>query len=395
MISVEEAKKIISQTIPEGPPACIPLQKAVGRVLAKNIVSPMDTPPFTSSAMDGYAIFHNDTPGCLKVVACIAAGDIPKQPLQRGEAVRIMTGAMVPVNATAVVPQEEVTKRGENEIFVSRKTRPGEHIRRQGEEFKKGDVALSKGAPLTPGGIGMIASLGIHEVSVFAPPRISILSTGSELIFDAGEMKPGKIFESNSFSLQAALQDLHIETKRTPPIADTKEALQKSLRTAAKENDFVFISGGVSVGSFDFVKEVLAEMEVETLFWGVAQKPGKPLFFGKKEHQFFFGLPGNPASTLVCYYEYLRPAILKWMGHEKWDPFSERGRLMENFSKKSGRLHFVRAMAQRNEKELSVYPLSGQESHRMSSFAAANCLMIVPKEVESLKSGEEVTIHWI
>ena len=241
----------------------------------------------------------------------------------------------------------------------------------------------------------MIASLGIHEVSVFAPPRIFIFSTGSELVSDAREIKPGKIFESNSFALQAALQDLHIEAKQTPPIVDTKKALRESLRKAEEESDFVFISGGVSVGSFDFVKEVLTEMEVETLFWGIAQKPGKPLFFGKRNRRFFFGLPGNRASTLVCYYEYLRPAILKWMGYETVEPLSEKGRLKENFFKKTGRVHFVRAIAQRNEKGLSVSPLSGQESHRMNSFATANCLMVVPKETERLQPGEEVTIHWI
>ena len=395
MISVQEAKKIVSNSIPLWDSEIVFLSQGVGRVLSADILSSMNSPSFSSSAMDGYAIYHGDVPGKIPVVKTLSAGDLSHPTLKRGEAIRIMTGGRIPKGGTAVVPQEEVVIAGENKIFIPHSVVEGRHIRLEGEELKKGDVVLPQGTLLTPGGIGFLASLGIQKVSIFVPPEIAILPTGNELVTDPKEMKKGKVFESSSFAIQAALQKWNIAPTLFSPVADMRKNLYEAFQKALKEHDFVVVTGGVSVGGFDFVKEVLADLKVETLFWKVAQKPGKPLFFGKRGRQFFFGLPGNPASSLVCYYEYVEPALLQGMGYPDANLPVETGKIQKEFIKNETRSEFVRARAKRDENGLFIFPIEGQESHKMKSFALANCLMFVPAEKNKLEIGEEVMIQWL
>lgn len=402
MITVEEAKKIIAQEIPRGPAVALPLEKVCSRILAEEIQSPIDSPLFNASAMDGFGIHHEETTGAsrplpvtLKSAGLIAAGDVWNKPLGAGEAVHIMTGAMLPEGATAVIPQEEVLQDSGGTIMITREVKRGEHVRLKGEEIRKGDPVLPKETLLTPGGIGFLASLGIFKASVYAAPKVFVIPTGSELVKDSSQLEKGKIIESNSHVLKAALQELQMQATLSHPIPDIHKVLFAVTETALTDHDFILITGGVSVGSFDLVKEILKKLGVKTLFWQVAQKPGKPLYFGKYKSKFVFGLPGNPASSLVCFYEYVRPAILKWLGFKEIFLAEDKAHLSEPFQIKGDRAQFIRARAQKKEGRLLVQPLLGQESHRMAAFSMANCFMFVPKEMGSLGSGDEVTIHWL
>lgn len=395
MISVEEAKQIVSREIAPGAKTNLALLEALGRVLAEDIVSPIDSPSFDASAMDGFALNHEAGGGFFKIVRTIAAGDVPQRPIGPRETMKIMTGAMLPSGATAVIPQEEVLLEKEKAIHVSTEAKKGQHIRYKGEELREGEIVLTKGTALTAGTIGFLASLGIFQIPVYSPPKIFIIPTGSELIRDPQERNEGKIFESNSFCLQAALAELRLPATVSHPIPDIPKILSAALETALHGHDFVLITGGVSVGQFDFVKAILARQKVETLFWQVAQKPGKPLYFGRKGTQFVFGLPGNPASALVCFYQYVRPALLKRLGYTKIFPNEVKAKLAQNFAKKDHRTHFVRALAAQENGSLWVQPLPGQESHKMISFAKANALLVVPQEVEKWERGEEVTLQWL
>lgn len=402
MISVEEAKQIVGREIPRGPQKESSLEEALGLVLAENIFSPIDSPSLNSSAMDGFAIRHEEAcrasrsfPSYFRTVGFVAAGDLPEKKLEPGEAIKVMTGAMIPEGATAVIPQEDVLQDSQGTILVSREVEWGEDIRFQGEEIKAGGLALPKDTLLTEGAIAFLASLGISKGPVYAPPRIAILPTGSELVRNPSEITRGKILETNSIALRVALKNLRAYPEVYPPIADDKETLISTLESALKWNDLVLVLGGVSVGQFDLVKGALKELDVTPLFWQVAQKPGKPLYFGRRGSTFVFGLPGNPASSLVCFYEYVRAVILQWMGYQQTELAEDLAKITAPFRKKPGRTHFLRAIAKKKADGFWVSIPKGQESHRMSSFSQANCLAVIPQETGDLREGEEVSIHWL
>lgn len=394
MITIEEAKKIIEEAVPKGEVIVSTIEKSLRRVIAKDILAPFDLPLFSASAMDGYAVRDEDTrvassekPLELRVASHLFAGDSPKVSLHSGEAIQIMTGAMIPPGTTAVIPQEEVKKTSSHKIFISRPLKKGENIRSQGEEIKKGEMAVPSFAIVTPALVGHLTALGIYKIPIFRDPTIAILPSGSELVRDAREIRPGKIFDSNSYTLTALLKQMGLLPRVLPPIADDKELLKKTIRRSLENHDVTIISGGVSVGEKDYIREILGELQVDTLFWKVAQKPGKPLFMGKRRNRLVFGLPGNPAAALVCFYEYVKPTLLKWLGHTNIWPVSDRATLKNPLSKQGGRTHFLRARASREEKNLWVAP--------MDSFVRANCLAIFPKERSTLKKGEDLEIHWI
>lgn len=401
MISVTEAREQLWPAIPQGTPALLPLHDAVGCLIADHIVSTCALPRFDNSAMDGYALRVIETadatpehPIQLEVCETIAAGTAPTRTVSAGETARIMTGAMIPPGATGVVPQEAVTITGDT-IHIAHPITEGAHIRRRGEELRTGDQALTQGTVLTPGGVALLAAMGEKTVPVVPPPTVTILSTGSELVTDAKDLTEGKIFETNAATLRAALGELGITPRVFPSIADDAQALRTVVAGALDTSDFVIITGGVSVGKYDLVKPLLAEQQVETIFWKVAQKPGKPLYCGRRCDTLVFGLPGNPASSLVCYYEYVRAALLKWMGfHDCWLP-TETASLATPMQKKGGRTHFVRAVATREDSEWRVRPLSEQGSHCMQSFALANCLLVLPADEQTFVEGSSVTIHWL
>lgn len=402
MISVDEAKKIIEDVIPRGNAVKSPLDESIFRVIANDVIAPHDFPLFGSSAMDGFALYHEETkaasqerPLTLRVVDHVFAGDVSSKPIRFGEAAKIMTGAPLPRGATAVVALEDVLQSSSDEVTLFFPVQEGKNIRRQGEEIKKGERAIEAFQVITPAMIGFLASLGVSQAPIFQAPKISILPTGNELMRNVESPVPSKIFESNSHALMAALKYMGLCGTLFPPATDDKEHLRRALQECFQKSDIIIISGGVSVGEKDYVREVFTEMRGETLFWKVAQKPGKPIFFGRMGNRFVFGLPGNPASALVCFYEYVKPACLLWLGVSSAGPVAEKALCTVSFSKKEGLTYFLRAVAKRDGGSLWATPLSSQESHRLQSFALANCLIVVPSATQELQKGDTIDIHWI
>ncbi|MCP5464661.1 MAG: molybdopterin molybdotransferase MoeA [Deltaproteobacteria bacterium] len=403
MLTVEEAQKEILNFQTTNSPTKSPLLECGQQVLSDNIYSPHDMPLFSSSAMDGYAVRIEDlseassqNPIQLKVVDDIWAGKTDLKPINTGECSRIMTGAMIPENSNAVVMQENVEVLNGN-IVVNKPLRLFENIRTQGEELKRDQLALERGHILNSASLGFLASLGFSEVPVYSKPKVTIISTGTELVPPGHKLGTGQIYESNSIALQSALKNMQINAEIIGPLKDEKDLIFKSVSKALNESTHLILCGGVSVGDYDLNKGILADCQVTSHFWKVAQKPGKPFFFGSKEKTLVFGVPGNPASSLVCFYNYIRPALLQSLGYSDQALFlhQEKAKFTDNLSaKKPGRTYFERAHAFLKNDQLFVSLTGKQGSHMMQSFSMANCLLQI-KGNEEIKKDALVTIHWL
>ena len=312
MISSSEALKLIESV--EINPSIIEvnIQNVLNRILAQDIASPINMPPFRQSAMDGYAIRLTNS-NMYEIVEESKAGDGKYIDLKEGQAVRIFTGALVPDKADTVVIQENVSRKN-NIITISELPNKYDNVRPIGEQVKKGKIILKKGFLLNPAAIGFLAGMGIKELLVYNTPKVSIIITGNELQESGRQLEEGKIYESNSFMLGAALRNLGIYDFIILKTGDTFEETKNAISNALASSDVVLVSGGISVGDYDFVQQALEENGVEQLFYKVNQKPGKPLWFGRKNDRFVFGLPGNPASVLSCFYIYVTPLLRKISG---------------------------------------------------------------------------------
>ncbi|MFQ6069433.1 MAG: gephyrin-like molybdotransferase Glp [Candidatus Aminicenantales bacterium] len=395
MISFKEAQNTVLDSTPILDQSEIRVDKIYSGVLAEDIKAKEDIPLFTNSAMDGFALRSRDTvhvPAALKLKGCIKAGDYPAFTVGRGEAAKIMTGAFLPPGADAVVMVEETEEKA-GEVIVKKAVKKGENVRFKGEEIKKGQVALNKGTKLNPAAAGFLAALGYEKVWIFSKPRVALLITGNELIKPGEEIKPGKTWESNSVSLQAALADLNISPLSLGTARDSEPDLERGVKKGLSSSDILIISGGVSVGKYDLVQEILLREGVKRIFWRVAIKPGKPLFFGKKEKTLVFGLPGNPVSALVTFLEFVRPAILKMMGQKEFFLKEKEAILEHEFHKKSDRSYLLRGFVQEKKGTLQVKSTGSQQSHMLSSFARANCLIYLDKDKVYFRPGEKVKIH--
>src|SRR5690606_17184396 len=296
MVNVEKALELIENSISTNKPKKLALENVVGCVVAEDIISSINMPPYRQSAMDGYAIKLDNTSD-YKVIGESKAGKNTELLNKEKEAVRIFTGAMVPEGADTVVIQEHVT-RSENSIHINKLPPQGANVRAIGEQVKQGDVVLNKGSIINEATIGFLAGLGISNITVYRKPKICIIATGDELVKPGNKLKPGKVFESNTIMLQTALKRIGIRKVKTYKAKDTLNDTKTLIKRGLAAFDVVLISGGISVGDYDFVKESLSANDVEEIFHNVNQKPGKPFYFGKKEKNLVFGLPGNPASSL-------------------------------------------------------------------------------------------------
>lgn len=398
MITVEEALATILNEIRPLSVESTDILGGLGRVLGADVKAERGNPPWDNSAMDGYALRHADisgasaqTPVELKVIYDLPAGQVPSGPVNAGEAVRIMTGAPVPAGADAVVMVEK-TESTEGGVILREPARAGENIRKAGEDFRAGDTVISAGSVIRPAEAGMLATIGAPFVSVYRRPRVAVLSTGDELC-DAGEVPPpGKISNSNGYALSA----LVIEAGGVPVnlgiAKDTKESLYEKLLLAMK-CDCIISSGGVSVGDYDFVKDVLSEMGSSMKFWKVAMKPGKPLAFGVIGGKPAFGLPGNPISSMVAFEQFVRPALLKMAGHTRILRKRLAALLTADVKIKPGRMNFLRAELQMTEGGFTVTPLDGQGSGMISTMVRANSFVVVPKDSAGYKKGETVEVQ--
>jgi len=386
MIQVEEALSIIAQNSTTMPVQKIQVSKSLGYILAETVYSPIAMPPFRQSAMDGYAFIHSEKHQ-YDIVGIVQAGDHSKIKLKENEAVRIFTGAHVPDNADTVIMQEHVMAT-ENSILITRMPEQYANVRHKGEQIGEEEVVFKANTLITPAAIGFLACLGITEVEVYKKPKVAILVTGNELVKPGKKLSKGKIYESNSVMLQAALQTIGVKKTKIYKVKDNLKATKKALKEILKKHDIVLISGGISVGDYDFVKEALLENGVKELFYKINQKPGKPMFFGSKNDTLVFALPGNPASSLTNFYIYVYPAIKNRMGFKDIHLKKMLRKLNDNITNTTGKTLFLKALYD----ETHVTVLDGQSSAMLNTFAIANSLLVVPNEVESLEKGQLVTL---
>jgi molybdopterin molybdotransferase len=390
MISVKEAKKIISENASSLEPVNLSLQESAGLILAEDVYASMDIPAFPQSSMDGYAFSFEGWKQHkkLKITGEVAAGSNETFTLAPGNAVRIFTGAAVPAGADTVIMQEK-TQVENGELKIEDETlQQGNSVRLKGSEIKAGELALGKESVLSPAAIGFLAGIGIADVKVYPNPSITIVITGNELQQPGEPLQLGQVYESNSFALKAVLQQLHIENIQILYATDKPEIITGSLKKALEQSDVVLLTGGISVGDYDFVLQAATECGVEKLFHKIKQRPGKPLYFGKRGSNLVFGLPGNPSSVLTCFYQYVIPALMK-LSKREIGLQTIKVSLAKAFQKNTGLTHFLKGFYDGK----TVAPLDAQESYRLSSFAKANCLIQIDEDITSLKEGELVNVY--
>jgi len=391
----------------------VPLQQALGRVLAEDVRANRDQPPYDVSAMDGFAICSTDVvvaPAPLEIIEDIRAGDLPTKALQPGQCARIMTGAPVPQGADAVIRVEDTQAIGEQQVQINVSVKPRNVIRDRGENMKTGEVVLTRGTAITPGVLGMLAMVKQAEVLVYRQPRVAILSTGDELEGLEEPLDPNKIPDANSYALMAQVQALGIEPvllgiARDDP-DDLRAALQRGLQF-----DVLLVSGGTSVGVHDYVRPTLEALGVQMQFWRVAMKPGHPMAFGiapisEKSKvaeadavqgaafdTFVFGIPGNPVSSMVCFEEFIGPALRKLMGHTRLFRQTVTARLAREIKHRHRRTEFVRVMLAREGDAWVATPTGNQGSGILRSMAMAEGLMVVPAESADVAAGAAVQVQ--
>jgi len=390
MISVSEAKKIISENVSSLQQVSLPLLESAGLILAEDVYASMDIPAFPQSSMDGYAFSFDDWKQNkkLKIAGEVAAGSNEVFTLTPGNAIRIFTGAAVPAGADTVIMQEKIQfENGELKI-EDENLKEGNSVRPKGSEIKAGAIALEKGNVLSPASIGFLAGIGITEIKVYPNPSISIIITGNELQQPGHPLKHGQVYESNSFALKAVLQQLDIGNIQILYATDKPEIVTDTLRKALDQSDVILLTGGISVGDYDFVLRAANECGVEQLFHKIKQRPGKPLYFGKKNSKLVFGLPGNPSSVLTCFYQYVILALEK-LSKRKIGLQALKIPLAKTFQKAAGLTHFLKGFYDGK----TAAPLDAQESFRLSSFAKANCLIQIDEEIIACKEGELVDVY--
>jgi len=403
MLQYEEALSRILEEVPSPTSERVALTDATGRIVAEEILSSIDLPPFDNSAMDGYAVRASDvasakpdSPVALRLVGRIAAGENFSGEVTPGACVRLFTGSSLPGGADAVVMQEDTTVEAAapKEIQILDPVKPWENVRFHGEDVKRGACLVVKGDTLDVGGVALLAATGCVEVAVSRRPLVGILATGSELREPGQSLQPGQIYESNRLAIAALVRKAGAIPRIYPLVTDLLEATRLALSNSFKECDIVVTSGGVSVGEMDFVKQALAELGGNLQFWKVAIKPGRPFVFGRipsdqplTGHKLFFGLPGNPVSALVTFLLLVRPAILRWQGASNVALSTYPAILAEPLENQGERRHFMRV---RISIDGRVHSAGYQASHILSSFAAADGLVDVPPR-STLAAG--TTVH--
>jgi molybdopterin molybdotransferase len=395
MISVQDGQALIlAQVTAPTPPEIVALPAALGRVLATDIRAPFDVPPADNSAVDGYAVTSVDIPSdgtrTLSVAGQLGAGAVLETPLVPGSALRIMTGAPMPTGADTVYPQEIVERRGDH--LVIGPLEKGVNVRSRGEDVAAGSVVLEAGTVLQPPALGLAASLGTCQLLVRRRPRVGLLSTGDEVIEPGQPRQPGQIFDANRFALRGAIESAGGDVVDLGIVPDVKVELRARLEEAARVGDLVVTSGGVSVGVYDLVKEVLDEVGAID-FWQVRMQPGRPLAFGRVGGTLFFGLPGNPVASMLAYLLFVRPALFALAGRRRVFPDLWHARAAEGLRKKRGRAEFKRGVLRFVDGMWDVRTTGPQGSGILSSLAVGNCLIHLEEDRGDVTPGETVTVE--
>lgn len=373
------------------------IRAALGRVLAEDVISPVDVPQHDNSAMDGYAVRFDDLKpdgkATLKVVGASFAGKPFTGAVAAGQAVRIMTGAVVPAGADSIVQQERAKASGDR-VALAPLPKKGSNLRQAGEDLRKGETALMRGQLLRPAEIGMMASLGIGEVSVYRKLRVAFFSTGDELAPIGQPLGPGQIYDSNRYTLFGMLSRLGCEVLDMGVIPDNPEEIEKAFHHAAESADVVMTSGGVSVGEADYVKQILDKLG-QVLFWKLAMKPGRPLAYGKIGKAHFFGLPGNPVAVMVTFYQFVRDALLHLQGQTRIQPLPTMKIICTSPIKKApGRTEFQRGILDAGaDGQWTVRTTGDQGSGILSSMSQADCFIILPTDQGNVAAGALVDVQ--
>lgn len=390
MLSVQEARNKIAECCTVRKIKITSLQKAAGAVLAETLYAPVDSPHFNQSAMDGYAFSYDDWDGesSLDVMGEVPAGKIFDGKLKRNSALRVFTGAALSSGTDTVVIQENVEKKGSQIKINDKKLTRGSNVRLKGSQTKKGSEILKEGHPITPATISFLAGLGFEHIKIYEKPSVNIIATGKELLRQGEPLAEGKIYESNSHGLKAALEQIGITPTSIEMVDDDEEKIMKAIERNLNA-DILILTGGVSVGDYDFVTTALEKCSVEKIFHKVKQKPGKPFYFGIHQQTLVFALPGNPASVLTCFYEYVVDAISSFTKREYYKKLHLP--LANDYSKKAGLTFFLKGKTGTG----TVSILNDQESYKMNSFALADCLVELEEGKEDFKKTETVTIRMI
>jgi molybdopterin molybdotransferase len=396
MISVREALDTVLREVPLLASEPVALANADGRVLAGDIRAARDVPAFRNSAMDGFAVRATDTapaaerPVRLRVLETVGAGQVPTRTVTADTATQIMTGAVIPEGADAVVKVED-TEPGDGYVIIGRAVATGANVRLPGEDVRAGDVVLRAGRQLRPADVGLLASLGCATINVRRQPRVAVLATGDELVEVDQALSPGKLVNSNAYILAAAVREAGGVPRVFGIIRDTREALRQAFSQALPE-DVVLSTGGVSMGIYDLVRETLAELGVREHFWKVAQKPGKPLTFGRRGETLVFGLPGNPVSSLVCFYIYVRPALRSMLGLSAPHLPVVDAIADDDMAVTESMTEFVRCTLSGSPGSYRVRATGTQSSGVLRSMSLGDALLISPPGRRKIERGDAVRV---
>lgn len=397
-LTVTQAQAMIAQTV-----SCVtaietlPLKQLLQRVLAADVISPINVPAHDNSAMDGYALHHDDLNAKqLRVVGIALAGKPYTGSVQRGDCIRIMTGAVVPVGCDTVVPQELTQQTSQTIRFEAAVVKPGANRRMAGEDLALGKPALKKGKVLTPADLGLLASLGIAEASVQRKLRVAYFSTGDELRSIGEPLAEGCIYDSNRYTLHGMLTRLGCEPIDMGVVNDNPVALEAALKAACEQADAIITSGGVSAGDADYMRQLLAQLG-DVHFWKIAMRPGRPMAFGEihsnGHNAVLFGLPGNPVAVMVTFYFFAREALLHMMGAELQPLPVMHALSAQPIRKKPGRTEYQRGILTRDNKgQASVRITGSQGSGMLSSMSEANCIIMLPHAQDDVQTGDVVEV---
>ncbi len=369
------------------------IENAYGRVLAEHIISPVNVPQYTNSAMDGYAIRSDDVDrDSYQVVAEVMAGHAYDQPLEVGQAVKIMTGAPTPRNGDTVVMREQASQEGDKVTFNGAHIKAGQNVRQAGEDLAIGSDVFTAGTRLASPEMGMIASLGFGEANVFRKLKVAVFSTGDEVQAPGTEQKANSIYDSNRFTIMGMLEKLGCEILDFGILEDNEQLMIEALENASAQADVVMTSGGVSVGDADYIKLALDKLG-QIDFWRINMRPGRPLAFGQINNKPFFGLPGNPVAVMVSFINFVEPALRKMQGEQGWKPLKVNAIATENLRSRQGRTEFSRGIYELdNTGRLTVRTTGKQGSGILRSMSEANCLIEISPAIDTVKAGESVTI---
>ncbi|HCM2155937.1 TPA: bifunctional molybdopterin-guanine dinucleotide biosynthesis adaptor protein MobB/molybdopterin molybdotransferase MoeA [Vibrio parahaemolyticus] len=369
------------------------IENAYGRVLAEHIISPVNVPQYTNSAMDGYAIRSDDVDrDSYQVVAEVMAGHAYDQPLEVGQAVKIMTGAPTPLNGDTVVMREQASQEGDKVTFNGSNIKAGQNVRHAGEDLAIGSDVFTAGTRLASPEMGMIASLGFGEANVFRKLKVAVFSTGDEVQAPGTEQKANSIYDSNRFTIMGMLEKLGCEILDFGILEDNEQLMIEALENASAQADVVMTSGGVSVGDADYIKLALDKLG-QIDFWRINMRPGRPLAFGQINNKPFFGLPGNPVAVMVSFINFVEPALRKMQGEQGWKPLKVNAIATENLRSRQGRTEFSRGIYELdNTGRLTVRTTGKQGSGILRSMSEANCLIEISPAIDTVKAGESVTI---